>query len=107
MSKQKNQKSKTPIGVGVETVVIQIGNSDDRLTQSEWAKFVNDMNHIVENHADEIHFFGGSSNWENRQNACWIFTSDVVPELLQNIKPIRQNYKWESVAVTRGCTQFA
>jgi hypothetical protein len=102
----ENQNDRQPKAVGLETVVIQIGNSDDKLTQLEWAKFVNDIRYLVGNHANEIHFFGGSSNWENWQNACWIFTSDVVPELLENIKSIRQNYKQESVAVTIGNTQF-
>jgi len=70
MEEQKSQNSETPKGVGVKTVVIQIGNSDDKLTQLEWAKFVNDIKHLVNNHAKEVHFFGGSSNWENWQNTC-------------------------------------
>ena len=64
------------------------------------------MRCLIGNHANEIHFFGGASNWENWQNACWVFTSDVILELLENIKPVRQSYKQESIAVTIGSTKF-
>lgn len=91
----------------IETVVIHIENYDNNgLTQLDWAKFVNDIKQLVNNHANEVHFFGGSSNWENRQSVCWIFTTDFVSELLQNIKPIHQIYKRGSIAVTIGNTRF-
>jgi hypothetical protein len=54
------------------TVVIQIGNSDNKLTQSEWADFVGTVHDAVMCLAGEIHFSGGSTWSAPWQNACWV-----------------------------------
>jgi hypothetical protein len=89
------------------TVVIQVGNSDDKLTQKEWADFVDEMNGIVTGTLT-MHFHGfcpGNMPW---QNACWIGTGEevAVKRMLDRIKDCRSRFKQDSVAVTLGGTVF-
>ena len=46
-----------------ETVTIQIGNSDDKLTQKEWSSFVAWIEYDLKSMIGvEFHFSGGSAN---------------------------------------------
>ena len=53
------------------TVTIQIGNSDDKLTQKQWANFVNEVRSLIVQ-TGETHFDGGSRNDARWQNFCWV-----------------------------------
>lgn len=91
------------------TVVIQIGNTDDKLTQSEWSQYVEDMSRVIEMWATTIHFFGGSSTWEPWQNVAWVIECSQRNQLeLQNelIPIIRHRFGQDSVAWTKGSTEF-
>ena len=68
--------------------------------------FVKDMRKAIEVYANEIHFFGGSANWEPWQNVCWVIVCNNAVELKENIKLIRKRYNQDSVAVTAGVTEF-
>jgi hypothetical protein len=85
-------------------VYISIGNSDDKLTQMQWAKFYRKVNlhiHSVMN----IGFHGqwvseSSSAW---QNACWCVELTYVREseveqLKHGLKNLATEFKQESVA---------
>ena len=92
----------------MNTVTIQIGNSDDKLTQGEWNKYVRDVQKAIESYSYDQHFFGGSPNWFPWQNVAWCI---VVPDseldyLKQAIRDIREYYKQDSVAFTVGETEF-
>lgn len=56
-------------------VYISIGNSDNKLTQEEWANFQNDVHYIINdsvNYADSvIHGRWVSLPTDPWQNACW------------------------------------
>lgn len=89
------------------TVTIQIGNSDDKLTQKEWSCFVRDVRaHIQEN--CETHFDGGSRGDARWQNHCWVVAVpvDLIAALKVILFGIRRNYGQESVAFTVGETFF-
>lgn len=93
----------------MKTVVIQIGNSDDKLTQSNWAAFVHAMRHeaILKN-CRQIHFAGAPGNAERWQNFAFIVEceDEQVPPLLAAVKDIRDVFDQDSAAVTVGDTQF-
>lgn len=86
----------------MQTIIVQIGNSDDKLTQKVWSKYCGEVNDVIKNYSKEIHFAApsiGSLPW---QNACWIFDIedaffhiDTLKEYLTNI---RKNYHQDSVA---------
>ncbi|MET0417488.1 MAG: hypothetical protein ABW022_15860 [Actinoplanes sp.] len=53
------------------TAYITIGNSDNKLSQNEWAHFVASARVILHEEAETVHgewFSAGDSPW---QNACW------------------------------------
>jgi hypothetical protein len=93
----------------MKTVTIQIGNSDDKLTQREWSEFVIEVNELVDANAANVHFFGAPSGWLVWQNVAWVIQFDdaVVQEAFQKkLIEIRKKYKQDSVAWTEGETLF-
>ncbi len=90
------------------TVTIQIGNSDDKLTQAEWAAFVNTVRSTALRFSDEIHFFGASSNYERWQNAAVIIEcKETNREALRfQLKEIKAHWRQDSIAWTEGVTEF-
>lgn len=91
----------------MKSVVIQIGNSDDKLTQMQWAAFVARLRDCVERHDARIHFWGASANYEPWQNLCCVCESNgAMYPMLSEISEIRKEFKQDSVAVTIGGTEF-
>jgi len=91
------------------TITLQIGNSDDKLTQREWSSFVIEVSAIVEGNASHTHFFGAPSNWFVWQNVAWViqFDDDAVKEIFKKkLIGIRKKYRQDSVAWTEGETVF-
>ncbi len=52
-------------------VYISIGNSDDRLTQVEWADFVRRIDSACRHYGPDVHGFWLSASDSRWQNACW------------------------------------
>jgi hypothetical protein len=98
----------------MKTITLQIGNSDDKLTQAEWAEFVDAIddaiNRMVGGLPGELHFSGGSANCAKWQNYCWVFTMTKDPtitsEFKRAISGIRIVCRQKSVAWTEGETSF-
>ena len=89
-------------------VYISIGNSDDRLTQSEWSKFVLDMAAEVTS-VGQVHgawFSQPASPW---QNACWCieFPGDKEAAAAKAVaSEIRKKYRQDSIAWAIAATEF-
>lgn len=92
----------------MKTITIQIGNSDNKLSQAKWAHYVQSVKLIVANFAQEIHFFGGSSAWDSWQNVAWVIVplNDDLQEFKEALITMRQNYYQESMAFAVGETIF-
>lgn len=94
------------------TVTIQIGNTDNKLTQAEWSAFVklvgDYIERYVEDRAAEIHFFASSAGHAPWQNAAWIvsITADYAPLLRADIITARVKFRQDSAAWTTGETSF-
>ena len=90
------------------TVVIQIGNSDNKLTQSEWSNFVKAMKLTIENVCQRTHFFGGSTTFDPWQNVCWVIEmrDDGLDKLKTDMINIRKFYDQDSIAVVFGNVEF-
>lgn len=52
------------------TVYVSIGNSDDKLSQAQWAQFVQEVDASVRHHG-EVHGAWLSPPASPWQNACW------------------------------------
>jgi hypothetical protein len=90
------------------TITIQIGNSDDKLTQAKWSEFVAEVNDLVEHYSLRVHFFGGAANWMPWQNVAWIVVTEEseLNAFVRDVKEVRLRYNQESVAWTLGKTDF-
>lgn len=90
------------------TASILIGNTDNRLTQLEWANFVLQTKAHTEAHAHRVHFFGAPPNYEVWQNACWVIElhDDKLEQLKEGLTAIRKKFRQDSVALLTSQTQF-
>lgn len=89
----------------LKTVTIQVGNTDNKLTQQEWADFVEKTGEMIGAFANHIYFFGAPPSYEEWQNACWVIQCGD-PRLKRELEKIRAKYKQDSVAWTEGETIF-
>lgn len=93
----------------MKTVTIQIGNSDNKLTQEGWADFVRKVRVSLDFvHGVRVHFFGASTGYEPWQNAAWVVECpDYSLHLLRmRLVSIRKEFSQDSVAWTEGATEF-
>ena len=90
------------------TVTLQIGNSDNKLTQHRWMVFCNAVHSAILFWDGTIHFSAPSVGWADWQNAAWVFLieEEKAEKLRKAIKEIRETYEQESAAWTVGETLF-
>jgi hypothetical protein len=89
------------------TVTIQIGNSDNKLAQSRWAEFIQQMEYEIAVRGS-IQFCGGSHAAAPWQNFCWVVNCPNVnfEGLKAAVKAVREKYNQDSAAFTPGDTSF-
>lgn len=92
----------------MKTITIQVGNSDDKLTQREWSDFLRAIAQAIETHAPETHFFATSAGDRPWQNACWVIaaTNEQAELILAGVVRARLAYGQDSAAWTEGTTLF-
>ena len=92
----------------MKTVTVQIGNSDDKLTQIEWARFITNIRMCLQRNATAIHFSGGSAFDMSWQNACFVFLiqDNYLDDLRERLAYIRQEFRQDSLAFTVGETEM-
>lgn len=92
----------------MKTVTIQIGNSDDKLTQAQWALFVHQADNAIRQRCNRVHFFSTSPNTEAWQNAAWVIEiyENAGYALRSALKELRELFNQDSVAWTEGETSF-
>ena len=90
-------------------ITVQIGNTDDKLTQKEWSAFCKATDGFIQSASCAIYFSGHSLPIALWQNACWCFdVDDAVTKaylekmLLRTAKAYRQ----DSIAWTEGETEL-
>lgn len=94
------------------TLIIQIGNSDDKLSQREWSSFILEIDIILEGLVEwgrgTIHFSGHSNPNEFWQNYCWVveIDEDYLDQVKKSLIGIRSKYRQDSLAWTLGKTEF-
>lgn len=90
------------------TVVVQIGNTDDKLPQARWAEFVAAMREVVACRASCVHFDGHSIGDARWQNWCIVATVDETwfTSIREAIEHCRKRYDQDSAAVLFGHTEF-
>jgi hypothetical protein len=91
----------------MKTITLQIGNSDGKLTQGQWAAFVQEIRGLLGCLLPgQLHFFGVSAGYEEWQNAAWVFNTDEGDWIKDHVEVIRAKYHQDSAAWTEGETSF-
>mgnify|MGYP001580517744 CR=1 FL=1 len=92
----------------MKTISLLIGNTDNRLTQKEWSKFVEDIKFSVHCCCNTLFFFGGPPNYSEWQNVAFVFgiKDDQIPELKARVTHDRIQYQQTSAAWVEGETEF-
>jgi hypothetical protein len=98
-----------------QTILIVIGNSDDKLTQQRWADFIRDVEELIiglESYAGVTvhgrwHAYPGTQ-W---QNASWLLQVDgaMLPhteDLRDDLRILCARYEQDSIAWVTGETEF-
>lgn len=92
------------------TLAILIGNSDDKLTQKNWVRYVQDVGICVARFSMTIHHHGHSNTVSIWQNACWVFEFDApgakVDDMKELLRKIAKRFKQDSIALVEGKTEF-
>ena len=89
------------------TMTIQFGNSDDKLTQAQWADYVRAVRNAVSLHGDQIYFLGYPPGCEPWQNCCIVcLVSLERDKLIEHLTTIRKHFRQDSIAITEGVTNF-
>lgn len=90
------------------TVVVLIGNSDDKLSQLEWAKFIDDLDEAINQHRQKMYHAGYSEPKSMYQNTSRVFDMAVheVMGLRTKLGILAKNYKQESIALVIGQTEL-
>lgn len=90
------------------TITIQIGNTDDKLTQEEWARYVEKVNEAIQRRVFSVYFFGAPVNYAKWQNAAWVIECKEEDSkfLMGSLIEIREHFRQDSVAWTEGRTFF-
>lgn len=92
----------------MKTVCIQIGNSDDKLSQNEWHEYVENVDTVVFRYEGQRHFYAGSDTRDPWQNCCWIVVvseADMV-EFFSWLRSVATKWRQDSIAILAGDTQF-
>jgi hypothetical protein len=97
------------------TVYISIGNSDDKLSQTDWSSYVLDVDRAFEAavryEGARVHGRWYSLPTEPWQNACWCaeWHEDlalVVEALRRKLQRVAADYQQESIAWAVAETEF-
>lgn len=90
------------------TICVSIGNSDNKLTQDEWYRFVQLMDDTLRHYEKRRHFFGGSETYAPWQNVCWlcVIEAERLPEVRSGIYSVRTLFKQESAFLLHGEGEF-
>ena len=90
----------------MKTVTIQIGNTDNKLTQQGWAEFVERtrgyLEYYVEEHLADMHFSASSEGSQPWQNAAFVlaFATERLTRLRSDLSALAATYSQDSIALT-------
>jgi hypothetical protein len=92
----------------VITVYISIGNSDDKLTQREWAKFVSLVRDVIRTNVLTTHGEWLSLSDARWQNACWCveIEAERAPTMKQELAAMATAFRQDSIAWAVAETEF-
>lgn len=90
------------------TVIVLIGNSDNKLTQKEWNYFVSDVRTIIWIFEKETHFIGSTEPFSEYQSGCFVFEmeNDRLEAFKNRLRLSKLHHKQNFIALIVGDTQL-
>lgn len=87
---------------------IEIGNSDDKLTQREWSRFIAAVDSVIDSYSTRVFGRWFSSPESIYQNACFHFevSGRVFNAMEEKLGVIAKRFNQSSIALTQGDTVF-
>ena len=73
----------------MQPITVQLGNSDDKLTQVQWAHCVAEAREQIDAHVKQVHFFGFSEPAATWQNAACV--AEIPEENIKSLKNALRN----------------
>jgi len=91
-----------------QTITIQIGNSDDKLSQNRWHDYCEHVQGVLDYHPIELHFSGFSRPDAPWQNACWVGVAKEadVESIKAALRTCAEIFDQDSIAMTVGYTHL-
>jgi hypothetical protein len=92
------------------TLTIQIGNSDGKLTEHLWHRYMAEVYELLDMETREIHFAANShpspqAPWQNACYVCDVQACDLN-RIRDRLKEISNRFHQDAVAWTEGETIF-
>lgn len=91
----------------MKTACIQIGNSDNKLTQQQWSNFCAQTYTVAEEFSSIIHFAGGAASNAPWQNYCIV--AEIYPHLEEPLRTklseLKEEFSQDSIALLVGTTR--
>jgi len=88
------------------TVYVSIGNSDDKLSQSEWSNYLHSFRECMAKFAKEVYGDWVSEPSSSYQNACMGIATETPLTLKAALAILRTEYRQDSVAWAVAETEF-
>lgn len=90
----------------MKTITVQIGNSDDKLSQARWVQLVQRVSGVLNSYCETTHFFGASMPFATWQNACWVVEcpSIEIVDLKNALAGVGKQFEQNAIAWTEGET---
>lgn len=90
------------------TVYVSIGNSDDKLTQADWAAFHSKVNTLLGVVASHVHGRWSSLPTAPWQNACWCIEVEPAKTaaLRVSLAECARYWRQDSIAWAEANTEF-
>lgn len=91
------------------TYYVSIGNSDDKLKQTDWALFQGSLLRTIQTYANVIHGVWYSSPMTAFQNMCIAFECcqpDRLTKIEDELSILASQYRQDSIAFAKAETKF-
>lgn len=89
-------------------VYVSIGNSDNKLTQKEWAQFCEELIDVLGDYEERVY-----GQWYSLPNAPWqnmVASIEIADEFLDQLRdalrPLAEEYHQDSIALQAGTAEF-
>lgn len=101
------------LGPHARTVYVTIGNSDDKLTQAEWARYYAAVDTLIRSSVSRVWGAWVSESTSRYQNACWAFSTLAVAAgpgsaewLRDELRLAARQHRQDSIAWVEGTAEF-